>query len=62
MFVLIVSIFVQAFNPPQVAAYTCHKWLMHPDASITCETGDKFNHGSYRFERTPKGLVAIVEP
>lgn len=57
----IIAFLVQVLNP-NPPAYTCHRWLMHSDASITCETGDRFERGSYRFERGSKGLVAIVKP
>lgn len=60
--ITLISILVQILNAPPQPAYTCHRWLMHPDASITCEDGARFLHGSYRFERGRDGLVAIVEP
>lgn len=61
MSIAIITFLVQLFSP-QPSAYTCHRWLVHPDQSITCENGQKFEHGSYRYERTSTGLVAIVEP
>jgi hypothetical protein len=61
MSAVIVSLLIQLFNP-NPPAYTCHRFLIHPDQSLTCETGDRFEHGRYRFERGSNGLVAIVEP
>lgn len=48
--------------PPVHAAYSCHRWTMYSDQSITCEaTGAHVVQGAYRFERGSGGLVAVIE-
>lgn len=58
---MIIYIIVQLLNATQ-PAYACHRWIMSPDQVLTCEDGARYAHGSYRFERGNRGMVAIVEP